>query len=149
MNIKIILSVALISVVMNGCLIDRIKQKVYHKSLKNRDINRRSKKLYKPTPSTLKVEEKFIENKTIAPSRREKSKISKKSKNSVDKSSKKVAKKSKTKHIKKKIKPEPYSIEKDETDPELLGPQSTLDSNPLKRSKEKVKKKVKEKVKKN
>ncbi len=140
MNIKIILSVALISVVMNGCLIDKIKQKIYHKSQKDRDINRKSKKLYKPTPSTLKVEEKFIENKTIAPSRREKSK---KSKNSVYKSSKKVLKKSKTKHIKKKIKPEPYSIEKDETDPELLGPQSTLDSNPLKKSKEKVKEKVK------
>lgn len=140
MNLKIILSVTLISFIMNGCIIDRIKQRVYHKSKKNIDVNKKSKKIYKPTKSELKVEEKFIENKPVVKTRSEKVKKSVKSNHS---SSKKVAKKSKVKHIKKKttkIKPEPYSIEKDETDPELLGPQSTLDSNPLKRVKKSVKK---------
>jgi len=56
----------------------------------------------------------------------------------VKKKPKKRVKKSK-KRVKKrrahKIAPEPYSIEKNEADPELLGPQTTLDSNPLERKK--------------
>ena len=39
---------------------------------------------------------------------------------------------------KQKLKPEPYSLDSNQSDPELLGPQSTLENNPLARKDEEV-----------
>ncbi len=118
-TISILLIVAF---VMNGCLVDRIKQRMQARELmKQRQLKEvetfEKPKLYKPSPSPLKEESRT----TV---------VKKKSKKI-----KKIKKRVKTKVKKKKHTPkkvvEPYSIEKDEADPELLGPQTTLKSNPL------------------
>ena len=121
-------TVILISLLLNGCILDRIKQRIYAKKqiekqeqvIKQRE-NRasESKKVYKPSKVTdpIYAESNKVEVKPIK-------------KNKQVKSS---AHRIKKKHIRKKVKlkPEPYSIGKDEQDPELLGPQTTMDSNPL------------------
>jgi len=112
-TISILLIVAF---VMNGCLVDRIKQRMYARELmKQRQLKEvktfEKPRLYKPSPSPLKEESEI--------------KVTKKAKNVK----KKIKRKKKKSAPKKVI--EPYSIEKDEADPELLGPQTTLKSNPL------------------
>ena len=127
-------TIILISFVLNGCILDRIKQRIYAKkqierqeqSIKKRESRAtakqrlsESKKVYKPSPATAPIYTDSNEAKN------------KKTKVSSVKRKKKYSKK--RKHISKKIKlkPEPYSIEKNERDPELLGPQTTISSNPL------------------
>ena len=122
----------LIAFLMNGCLADRIKQRIYarelkkrqlkyipQKSVKNSQINK--PKLYTPSPAPKKL---YQDKKEYKSSYKKKIVTKKKIKS-------RVSKKKVTKKRVKKIIAEPYSIEKNEADPELLGPQTTLESNPL------------------
>jgi len=154
MRIYTLFTVFLISILLNGCIIDRIKQRLaVEKQLKEQkktisktnknlgtEINTKKVQTYTPSKPTApiyakpqQVEVKIDKHKSTA--KREKNKI-------VNTKKSKVAKKvkHKRKQIAKKIAPEPYSIKKNESDPELLGPQTTLDSNPL--SENKVEKKT-------
>ena len=154
MKLYTLISIIFISFVLNGCILDRIKQRIYAKKQIQKQeqiINQReskattlkkateAKKVYKPSKATdpIYAEENKIEVKQPTT----KYKKDKSSMNTIkNKYSKKI------KHTRKKValKPEPYSIGKDEQDPELLGPQTTLDSNPLtKNSKVKDSKKKK------
>jgi hypothetical protein len=116
----------MIAFLMNGCLVDRIKQRMYAKEVMKKQQLKEVKtfqkpKLYTPSPSPLTA--------TQQPAK----KVVKKSNKSI-KHKKSSAKKTTTHTHKKRVKKaviEPYSIEKDESDPELLGPQTTLKSNPL------------------
>ncbi len=132
MKIKIFISISLVAFLMNGCVIDRIKQRLYMKQQhKKIDVKKEDKKqeLYKPSKSPLLVEEMILpieeapDNKPVSNSSVKKVKVAKKS------SKREVAKRKV--HSVKKQNPEPYSIEKNENDPELLGPQTTMESNPL------------------
>jgi PBP1b-binding outer membrane lipoprotein LpoB len=121
MRITILSLILIIAFFMNGCLVDRIKQRMYvRKLMQQQKVQvvqsfKKPKKLYTPSPApnleqSTKSTKKSIKKKKIVKKR-------------VTKKSKKVIK---------KVTPEPYSIEKDEAAPELLGPQTTLKSNPLK-----------------
>ena len=147
MNKKIIFLIASISLVMNGCVVDRIKQRVYAKKLKEyklqqqkrlsakdlknikviETIERKPKVLY--TPFKPVVEEPVRYKKVSTNNMKSHKKVSTNSKKSHKKTS----------HIVKKEYKEPYSIEQNENDPELLGPQTTLKSNPLFKAKGKIK----------
>ena len=134
-------AIIFITFTLNGCILDRMKQRMYAKKqiekqeqviAKREGTTRQSasseKKVYTPSKATAPIykEEKVISAKPAVKHKRVK-KVSSKVKATKKKYSKK------RKHIRKKVKlkPEPYSIGKDEQDPELLGPQTTLDSNPL------------------
>ena len=130
-------TIIFISFLLNGCILDRIKQRIYaqkqiekqEKSIKKREskasLGQRAtdlKKVYKPSKATepIYVEQNELEVKAEDKHKKTKSTLS---------TEKTIKKKYKRKKV--KLKPEPYSIGKDEQDPELLGPQTTLDSNPL------------------
>ena len=143
-------TIIFISFVLNGCILDRIKQRMYAKKQIEKQeqvIAQResktttkqslyeSKKVYKPSKVTAPI---YSDSNDVEVKH-------KKSNSSVKKNKKKYSKK--RRHIRKKVKlkPEPYSIGKDEQDPELLGPQTTMDSNPLTnntKTKESPKKKI-------
>ena len=153
MKFYTLISIIFISFVLNGCILDRIKQRLYAKKqiekqeevIKQRESKATTvqkatevKKVYKPSKATAPIyaEENKVEVKPVTKY--------KKAKSSVKTTKKKYSKKRKHKRKKVALKPEPYSIGKDEQDPELLGPQTTLDSNPLtKNSKVKDSKKKK------
>ena len=124
----------ILSFLMNGCLVNRIKKRVYQNERQQLQENNvtevvetiQEPVLYTPTPAQPITENKI---RTIKKKKKVK-KVKKKPKKRVKKSKKRVKKR--RAH---KIVPEPYSIEKNEADPELLGPQTTLDSNPLERKK--------------
>ena len=155
-------TIILISFALNGCIIDRIKQRMFAKKQiekqeqaiekKNRKVTQRetvprksatrqnaskSKKVYKPSKVTAPIYSKPEEVKVEPVVEHRYKKTAHTVKTSTKSVKKKYTKKKKhisnKKHVAKKvkIKPEPYSIEKDEQDPELLGPQTTMDSNPL------------------
>ena len=178
MRIKAILLVTLIAFLMNGCLADRLKQRIYY--LKMRDKNgkiytkkvvkrvrvettkskkassvkrfyapkRVKKELYMPsvintTQVVSEVEEVPLESSPVIDTKsystskkRTVHKVKKKVKKKTKKKRRKVIKKVK-KHVKKKI-VEPYSLESETSDPELLGPQTTIDANPLSEKKNKI-----------
>ena len=141
-----ILIILISSFILNGCLADRIKQRLYVREYAKHTMIKHHNKKYK----NIKVEESFIDapkeeyiisaptpTRSYTPVVVEEKKIVKKrvKKRVIKKHKKKrVAKKriKKYKKIKKKIShEEPFSIKKDEADPELLGPQTTLKANPL------------------
>jgi len=139
-------AIILISFVLNGCILDRIKQRVYAKkqiqkqeqAIKRREATTADKKVYTPSKPTATI---YKEEKELSVKHHKVKKASSK----VKTTKKKYSKKRHYVRKKVKLKPEPYSIEKDEQDPELLGPQTTLDSNPLtnnSKAKESDKKKI-------
>ncbi len=94
----------------------------------------------KKTPKTVIVLTETQNNTT----QKEQETPAKKTLNSYKKPLKKKKKPLKPKHTHKKSKKstyEPYSLEEGNSDPELLGPQTTLEKNPLKKEKETKKKK--------
>jgi len=122
-KISILFLIFVVSFSLNGCVIDGFKQRFFTKKTnKQKVVERKSKtiietnktkpKLYQPSASPLKKEK--IEQK-----------ITKKVKNNKKIYKKKIH----------KIEPEPYSIKNKKSDPELLGPQTTLESNPLAKEK--------------
>ena len=141
MKLYTLISIIFISFVLNGCILDRIKQRLYAKkqiekqeqAIKQRESKKatigqrvpETNRVYKPSKATAPIytEENKVEVKPVTKY--------KKAKSSVKTTKKKYSKKRKHKRKKVILKPEPYSIGKDEQDPELLGPQTTLDSNPL------------------
>lgn len=147
-------TIIFISFILNGCILDRIKQRIYAKkqiekqeqTIKQREsrasLGQRAselKKVYKPSKATepIYTEQNELEVKPEVNYKKSKASVS-------TKSTKKTVKK-KYKRKKVKLKSEPYSIGKDEQDPELLGPQTTIDSNPLTKNsniKESKKKKI-------
>ena len=160
-------TIILISFALNGCILDRIKQRMFAKKQiekqeqaiekKNskakatvqqsaRRSDAKSKKVYKPSKPTApiysKPEEVKVEPKVEHTYKKTKT-VTKKRVKTVKKKHIKHAKHQKHVRKKVKIKPEPYSIEKDEQDPELLGPQTTMDSNPLTHNAETIKSKKK------
>ncbi len=133
-------TIILISFVLNGCILDRIKQRIYAKKQiekQEQAIKRResksslrekaseSKKVYKPSAATAPIYTDSNEVEVKHESKHKKSNLS------IKKAKKKYSKKREHINKKVKLKPEPYSIGKDEQDPELLGPQTTISSNPL------------------
>jgi len=139
MRIYTIFTLFLIAFLLNGCIIDRIKKRLYvqrqiakqkQETKKNNKLGQKvtSKKVYKPSKVSAPI---YTEPKQET----KKQRVYSKSKRTVKK----------RKYVKKKviIKPEPYSIEKNEADPELLGPQTTLKSNPLSKNEKIIKKKSK------
>ena len=129
MKLFTILSILMLSFILNGCFIDRIRQRMYAKKpLEERNYTIiqegevqvetiKKPKLYTPSAPQIIEEDTF--------KKQEVKKIKKR---------KKVHKRAKKRAVKKKVHKivdEPYSIEKNEHDPELLGPQTTLKSNPL------------------
>jgi len=155
MRISIISLTVIFAFLMNGCLIDRIKQRrmLAEQMEKNRQsklIKRSSKlgvrakrtTLYKPSSNNVEVPPTLTQNRQpllYTPSSIEDNNFKTKTKKYTKKSSinktKKVQKKrkkvNKNRKKVKKVTHEPYSIEKNEADPELLGPQTTLKENPL------------------
>ena len=169
MRIYTLLTVFLVSILLNGCIVDRIKQRLAVEkqletqtqtaSVKNQNLGteastvkqtyveaKRKVKTYKPSKPTAPIyaNPQQTEVKTAKPKAvvKHKAVVKKVKKKSSKVSKSKVVKKvkHKRKHRVKKVVPEPYSIKKNESDPELLGPQTTLDSNPL--SENKVEKKT-------
>ena len=130
MRIYTILTVTLISLLLNGCILDRIKQRMAAKQQieKQRQQTMNKKKLGQ---EVLKKEKVYTPSKATAPIYANPNNIEVSHK-TVKKISQ-VKKSKKHKHITKvkKVIPEPYSIKKGDSDPELLGPQTTLKSNPL------------------
>ncbi len=143
-----ILIILISSFILNGCLADRIKQRLYAREYAKHTMIKHHNKKYK----NIKVEESFsyapkeeyiisapTTTRSYTPTvvTKEKRVVKKYKKKKVIKKrikKKRVAKKriKKYKKIKKKIShEEPFSIKKDEADPELLGPQTTLKANPL------------------
>ncbi len=133
MRIYTLITILTISILMNGCLLDRIKQRLSVK----KQIQNKQKVVQTQTVKEYKAPQVIEEKKVITKKVKKKVKKSKK----VSKKSYKTKKIHKKKHIH-KIEPEPYSIKKNEADPELLGPQTTLKSNPLSK-KELIKKEKK------
>jgi len=172
MRIRIIALTIGIGLLMNGCLADKLRARIYY--LKMRDGSyKKVKRKKQEAESSLKVNHtKTIEKKRVlqapmvvkkplyTPSPAEplvmnddevevvavdKSRSSyehnlkqrkKHTTQSAHRTKKKRDEKRKKKRVhKKKTKKslEPYSIESDQSDPELLGPQTTLESNPLKK----------------
>jgi len=163
---RVILLVVAIAFVMNGCLADRIKQRLYYLKTKDKytmqkkakasqkakvvsSFNREEKsRVYKATvparsvykPSKVKRQEVEVEEipintkevtKKSSVSQVKKSTPKKKRKSTASKKEKTAHKKRKTHSKKVKVIKEPYSLESDKQDPELLGPQTTLNANPL------------------
>jgi len=159
------------SFILNGCLVDKIKARVYsyknpkksktisgiveQKSFIRTQPKRITSTVSQQVAPKVTTRQKVVkEVATVVVSEKEATTVSvaaKEVKKVEQKSvTKKVAKKvkvKKSKHVTKKVtkrkkvikrkvkqKSEPYSIEKNENDPELLGPQTTLDSNPLSKS---------------
>jgi hypothetical protein len=128
---------------LNGCLIDRIKNRLYnrqvqHKTIKKEEVktNYTKEKIYKPSEDRLLVQEDSKKN------------YIKKSHKKIKKSSKaKKSPKAKKHHSKREtIKPEPFRLGDTQGDPELLGPQTTLKSNPLAKEAKKAEGKSKNKI---
>jgi len=125
MQIRTLITITTISFIMNGCLLDRIQQRLsvsqnvkQNKKVEQKDTNapiKESKKEYKPSKPTepIYTQPDKIE---VTP---QKPRVTK------------TIKRKKVKKVAHKITAEPYSIKKNESDPELLGPQTTLKSNPL------------------
>ena len=174
MKIRVIVLIVGISFLLNGCLADKIRERVYY--LKMRDSKHkqaksktrigklhkeakvqeeviqkrfaksntiRKKPLYMPSKAepieqTEEVEIVPLEEKKITRKKVTKKKIVIKEHKEYTK--KRVKHKKTVKKVVKKTeqKLEPYSIESDENDPELLGPQTTLESNPLKKDIDKI-----------
>ncbi len=162
MRISTISLIIITALTMNGCLLDRIKQRQliqrqlkeqqqHIKSNSKSNLGTRSRRasvslnqqilptqyakqepvLYTPSASNLAIEkDNYIEKRKITTNKKYKKKTTKITK----------YKKRSTKHKKRvaKVTQEPYSIEKNEADPELLGPQTTLESNPLTEVKKKI-----------
>lgn len=134
MRIYTIFVIFLSALMLNGCLIDRIKQRLYYEKIlkQKQHLPKKRVKVYKPSKPNSELYAK-PDNIEVIP---KESKIKKKR-----------SKKHYVKKVKKekgyKITKEPYSISDNEKDPELLGPQTTLKSNPLtKKSLEEKKKKI-------
>ena len=164
MNKKILLLTVIVSIAMNGCVVDRIKQRVYAKKLKEYNLHKKQTLAVKQRKVTTTNDVKVVETITkeqpkvlYTPSKpnlkvdnykKVTKKIKSKIKSKVESKEKKVVKKSASKRVKRvhkkvaKVYKEPYSIEKHESDPELLGPQTTLDSNPLVKKESKEAKKI-------
>jgi hypothetical protein len=164
MRIRVILLLIIVGFFMNGCLADRIKQRMYYLKMKdkiaqqhknraiksqkltrssvenkeNDIVNRNQKKLYEPSAPEVIQPISDVEEVTLVSE--QKKQVVKKKKKAISKSNgvrkNKKVKKSKKKEKKKSY--EPYSIEDDKKDPELLGPQTTLESNPLLEQKDKI-----------
>lgn len=130
---------------LNGCILDRIKQRLHPKSHKSKKIvsNNNISQNIQQKQTVLPVEKQYTPSKPTAPIYKNSEKKSVESKKETK--HKKIVKKKiiKKHHKPKKIAPEPYSIEKNEQDPELLGPQTTLHSNPLTKKTKAVKDKKK------
>ncbi len=151
MKKRVILIIVSITFMLNGCLIDRIKQRLaYKQSIQKRAAEKKevpAKKTKvvkyepsKPTEPIYKNPEKIEVTPAAQPAAKPAVIPAKKKKPTV--------KKTKKKHytVRKKkprtLKPEPYSISSNEQDPELLGPQTTLKSNPLSQTDKNLKKKA-------
>ena len=179
MNIRLIVLAIGIGFVLNGCLVDKIKERIYYSKMKDGRYKRvkvknkigkldrtsrektsirkkkilvQEKTLKKPLymPSNVEVASVDKEEIEVVPLERkrsivtkvvEKKKVLKHSSIAAKKvdEEKRVVKK-KVKKVSKKVeeKVEPYSISSDQHDPELLGPQTTLEENPLKKSEDKI-----------
>jgi len=133
MRIYTIFTLFLIAFLLNGCIVDRIKKRIFvqrqiakqkQEAEKNNKLRQKAitekNKVYKPSKPSVPL---YTEENNV--------KVQSKVKKSVHKKHKKIVKKHKYAKKKVTIKPEPYSIEKNEGDPELLGPQTTLKANPL------------------
>jgi len=127
--------IILISFFLNGCIIDRLKQRIYAKNQIEKQkqiIKHRESKTTKIGSKASKIKKSYEPSKATAPIYAEPDKIEVKP---IEKNQKSniSRKKRYAKHIKNKVKLklEPYSIEDSEQDPELLGPQTTISSNPL------------------
>ena len=126
MRLYTILTLLIVAFLMNGCLVDRIKQRMYARELmKKQQLQEvetfKKPKLYSPSPSPLTATQQPVKKVVKTTTKTLPTKKSTK---------RKITKQKKKKRVKKPV-VEPYSIEKDEADPELLGPQTTLKSNPL------------------
>ena len=144
--------------IFSGCIFDKLKKKEYsyvHSKTMYVNTNSVSYKNYNKPRSTEVKKNSKIKKKKIIKKRKYIKKVIKKTTIKKDKKRKivkkkstsrkqKVIKKSKKKHLyrknnnhkktyKKRVKKyfEPYSLEKNELDPELLGPQTTIKKNPL------------------
>jgi len=125
----------------------KVKKVAAAKPKEIKSIKKYSKKSKITTKKRVKVAKKKItKTKTTKKSKRyyskknQKSKKTKYTKKSTKAKKYKYTKKSK-KYRKKRIKIlayEPYSVEKNEGDPELLGPQTTFNKNPLKKLKKRL-----------
>ncbi|HGZ70450.1 MAG TPA: hypothetical protein ENL00_03295 [Nitratifractor sp.] len=160
MRIRVILLLLIVGFFMNGCLADRIKQRMYYLQMKDKIAKQKNRNRLKTRreftagskvkhDATYKKEKKLYQpsqRETIKPipdveeislgSHKSRKVVKKKKKKNVRKA--KVSRKSKKskKPVKKTY--EPYSIEDEKKDPELLGPQTTLESNPLLEDKDKI-----------
>lgn len=156
MKIRVLGLLVLTGIIMNGCLADRIKQRIYMKKMQQErvahQIQKNKKRDLKATqssqtvenfdahPKDVKAEEVVVEKQKRVQSyskpkyktKREQKKAPTLSTGENSKSNKRVTKKNKKRKTKvKKMVREPYSIGNHKTDPELLGPQTTLKTNPL------------------
>ena len=154
MNIKVVTVLVGIGFLMNGCLLDKIRQRVNYLQMRNSNDKQRlsasereelrqsgetkKRDLYMPSKAEPIEEIEEVEEVALEKPKKSKPKI-KKSKSRVKSKSSKPKAKHKRREVK-KIKPklEPYSIESEQGDPELLGPQTTLESNPLKKTGDKI-----------
>lgn len=126
MQIRTLITITTISFLMNGCLLDRIQQRL--------SISQNAKQEKKAEHKIEESKKEYKPSKPTEPIYTQPDKIEvEPAKEKVIKSTKKTYKPKKThkKKLVEKMAPEPYSIEKHESDPELLGPQTTLKSNPL------------------
>ncbi len=129
-----LMTITALSFTLNGCLIDKINQRLHPKSQMKKTVTDSKQKL--PTTALsaqnrIAAVKEYTPSKPSAPIYKESQKTVAKSKKSKKKTY--IKKHTKTKKVSKSkvLAPEPYSIEKHEKDPELLGPQTTLKSNPL------------------
>ena len=136
MRIYTLFIIFLSALMLNGCLIDRIRQRLYYKQ-----HTKKVQQYHKKTTIRKKV---YVAQKRVYKPSKPTAPIYKEPKKRVKIVRKKVKKRRHyTKKIHKKhiLVKEPYSISSNEADPELLGPQTTLESNPLKGKNLKPKKK--------
>lgn len=162
MKVRVILLMLIVGFFLNGCLADKIKQRMYYLKMKGkiaqqqkkrvvksqkvspdgtrRVVTRSHKKLY--TPSSSELIKPISDVEEITPVTMQHRKVVKKRKKTTTvKTKEKVVRKSRShKKTKKVVKKsyEPYSIEDEKKDPELLGPQTTLEANPLLEKKGKI-----------
>ncbi len=124
MQIKTLITITTISFLMNGCLLDRIQ-----KRLSISQNAKQNKKIAKDLNQTINSSKKeYKPSKPTEPIYAQPDKIEVSSKKRQINKKVHIKKPKKVVH---KILPEPYSIKKNESDPELLGPQTTIKSNPL------------------
>ena len=151
MRLSIISITILVAFLMNGCLVNRIKQRIMAQNMQKQaeqngtvavvnDFN--ETKLYQPSSANPALYEDVKKNKKRKTTKKKKKYTKKKKRVKTTKKKKKYTKSKKVK----KIAPEPYSIEKNEEDPELLGPQTTLKSNPLSKNSKEAKKEESKKI---